>query len=137
MKVRGVLAIGDGDDRRSSAIIVTKGGSQGKAYSPGQLIDDNPDLKLLRVYGERIEFLNRGQLEFAPVKRFPDGGSSGSSPMPPASSATDSKIVDGPSAPRGKPFRRSGPPRRSGAEGQDDAIAPASPDGQPASDLQP
>jgi hypothetical protein len=126
MKVRGILAIGEGDDRRSSAIIAMKDGGQGRTYSPGQLIDDNPDLKLVRVQDERIEFLNHGQLEFAPVKRFPDAGTASSASS--AYSPPDNKAADSQAAPR-TPSRRPRPPRPSKA-GQDDAIVPSVPDSQ-------
>ena len=128
MKVRGVLAIGEGDDRRSSAIIAMKGA--GKAYSPGQVIDDNPDLKLVKIQDDRIEFLNKGQLEFAPVNRFPDagyGGGGGAASSPPPASAANTKTREPldptrPTTPRPRPARRT-----PGAPGE--AITPAA-DGQ-------
>lgn len=96
MKVVGVLAIGDGDDRRSSAIIAMKGSKDAMAYSPGQVIDGNADLRLVKVRNERIEFMNQGRMEFAPVKQFPDAGWGGnapvatSSPSPSSSSSSSS-----------------------------------------------
>lgn len=128
MKVQGVLAIGEGDDRRSSAIIAIKG--KGRAYSPGQMIDDNPDLKLVKIQDERIEFYNRGQLEFAPVKRFPDAGPSVGGSAPSSYSPPDNKVADNQPAPARTPFRRPKPARRPGST--DDAIAPAAADGQDA-----
>lgn len=81
MKVVGVLAIGEGDDRRSSAIIAMKGSKTSKTYSPGQAIDGNADLKLVKICNERIEFLNQGRLEFAIVRQFPEAGWGGNSPV--------------------------------------------------------
>ena len=128
MKVHGILAIGEGDDRRSSAIIAMKG--QGKTYSPGQIIDDNPDLKLVKIQDDRIEFINKGQLEFAPVKRFPDagyGGGGGGSSAPPAySAAAEPKDRDATAAAPARPtFSRPRPIRRPPTPGQGDAVAPA------------
>jgi hypothetical protein len=124
MKVRGILAVGEGDDRRSSAIIAMKDGSEGKAYSPGQFIDDNPDLRLMRIQDERIEFLNHGRLEFASVKRFPDASASSSSgnSSPSAYAAPDIGGSDNKNTPR-TPFRQPRPPRRSASE-RDGGIAP-------------
>jgi type II secretion system (T2SS) protein C len=93
MKVLGVMAIGAGDDRRSSAIISLKGAS--RTYSPGQTIADNPDLKLVKVEAERVEFLNQGHLEFAPVKKFPEAGWGGNAPVPSASP----RVSSSPSSP--------------------------------------
>ncbi|HEX5038439.1 MAG TPA: type II secretion system protein N [bacterium] len=126
MKVHGILAIGEGDDRRSSAIIAMKG--QGKTYSPGQIIDDNPDLKLVKIQDDRIEFINKGQLEFAPVKRFPDagyGGGGGGSSAPPAySAAAEPKDRDAVAAPARPTFSRPRPIRRP-PPGQGDTITPS------------
>jgi hypothetical protein len=92
MKVVGVLAIGEGDDRRSSAIIGMKGSKTSMTYSPGQVIDGNADLRLVKVRNERIEFLNQGKMEFAPVRQFPEAGWGGNAPVasspPPAAAAT-------------------------------------------------
>ena len=79
MKVVGVLAIGEGDDRRSSAIIALKGSKAAMTYSPGQAIDGNSDLKLVkvrkgmlavagRVYAIDQVTLGEGEEEFPNVK---------------------------------------------------------------------
>lgn len=93
MKVRGVLAVGAGEDRRSSAII-SMGRSDNATYSPGQLIAGNPDLRLIRVQSERIEFLNKGRLEFAPVSHSPSSSTSTSTTTSPTSAPASTATTE-------------------------------------------
>lgn len=90
MKVVGVLAIGEGTDRRSSAIIAMKGAKSAQTYSPGQAIEGSPDVRLVRVQNERIEFLNQGKLEYANVRRFPEAGWGGNAPVATSAPASSS-----------------------------------------------
>jgi type II secretion system protein C len=84
VKVMGVLVVGDGTDKRSSATIIgpgaappppTRGRRRGRApaasgakvYSVGDEESFAPNTKLVLVQPDRIEFLNGGRLEYAEV----------------------------------------------------------------------
>lgn len=75
--VLGVLVVGDGRDKRSSATVTSgsgggggkgKGGSGGASvYAVGDVESFAPSTKLTRVQPDRIEFINSGRLEYAEV----------------------------------------------------------------------
>lgn len=73
--VIGVLVVGDGRDKRSTATISSGGGGKEKSGSPGTpavyAVGDEesfaPSTKLTRVQPDRIEFINSGRLEYAEV----------------------------------------------------------------------
>ncbi|HPQ80987.1 MAG TPA: type II secretion system protein GspC [bacterium] len=80
--VLGVLVVGDGRDKRSTATIAgggsspppttrgrapSRGGSQAEVYAVGDEESFAPNTKLVRVAPDRIEFLNGGRLEYAEV----------------------------------------------------------------------
>lgn len=80
LTVLGVLVVGDGRDPRSSATVVAGGrppptrGRRGRTavsgaevYAVGDEESFAPDTKLVRVQPDRIEFLNKGRLEYAEV----------------------------------------------------------------------
>lgn len=80
LTVLGVLVVGDGRDKRSSATVSTsgapapakgkeKGGRAGdaKVYAVGDEESFAPNTKLTRVQPDRIEFINSGRLEYAEV----------------------------------------------------------------------
>ncbi len=74
IKVIGVLVVGDGRDKRSSATISgggggvkSKGGGQMNVYAVGDEESFAPNTKLVLVQPDRIEFTNNGRLEFAEV----------------------------------------------------------------------
>lgn len=77
--VLGVLVVGDGRDRRSTATIVsgssvskgkdgkTSNGGAANVYAVGDEESFAPGTRLTRVGPDRIEFLNNGRLEYAEV----------------------------------------------------------------------
>lgn len=81
LNVLGVLVVGDGRDKRSSATIATGGGGGGKAdkkgrggsgsgakvYAVGDEESFAPNTKLVLVQPDRIEFLHNSRLEYAEV----------------------------------------------------------------------
>lgn len=84
IKVIGVLVVGDGRDRRSTATIVgggaapiskesdkkakaAGGGGSAAVYAVGDDESFAPNTRLTRVQPDRIEFVNNGRLEFAEV----------------------------------------------------------------------
>lgn len=74
IKVVGVLVVGDGRDKRSTATISggspgkgAKGAGGGAVYAVGDEESFAPNTKLTRVQPDRIEFLNGGRLEYAEV----------------------------------------------------------------------
>jgi len=81
IKVMGVLVVGEGTDKRSSATIVGPGAaapapargrrapstSGAEVYSVGDEESFAPNTKLIRVQPDRIEFINSGRLEYAEV----------------------------------------------------------------------
>jgi general secretion pathway protein C len=70
IKVLGTLVVGDGTDRRSSAVIVGGKGKGAEAYYPGEEPSFAPNVKLKLVAKDRIEFLNGGRLEYAELEDF-------------------------------------------------------------------
>jgi type II secretion system protein C len=82
VKVMGVLVVGEGTDRRSTATILGAGaapeparGRRGRApaasgakvYAVGDEESFAPNTKIVRVQPDRIEFINSGRLEYAEV----------------------------------------------------------------------
>lgn len=79
ISVLGVLVVGDGRDRRSTATVSSSGaapkgkdargggGSSGGVYAVGDEESFAPNTKLVRVRPDRIEFTNGGRLEYAEV----------------------------------------------------------------------
>lgn len=63
--VLGVLVVGDGRDRRSSATVASSG--KDEVYSVGDVESFAPNTKLVLVAPDRIEFLHGGRLEYAEV----------------------------------------------------------------------
>jgi general secretion pathway protein C len=71
IKVLGTLVVGEGADRRSSAVISGgKGGKGAEAYFPGEEPSFSPNVKLRLVAKDRIEFVNGGRLEYAELEDF-------------------------------------------------------------------
>ncbi len=72
IKVFSTLVVGEGTDRRSSAI-VSGGEAKGKkteVYFVGDEQSFAPNVKLTKVDKSRIEFVNGGRLEFAELEDF-------------------------------------------------------------------
>ena len=80
LTVLGVLVVGEGRDARSSATIMAgpaptpsrgrrgrRAVSGAEVYAVGDEESFAPDTKLVRVQPDRIEFLNKGRLEYAEV----------------------------------------------------------------------
>lgn len=70
IKVFSTLAVGDGTDNRSSAIVSSGKSKTPLSYFPGDEESFAPNVKLTKVARERIEFLNNGRLEFAELQDF-------------------------------------------------------------------
>ncbi len=71
IKVLGVLVVGEGTDRRSSATVL--GGKDSKGAIVYYVGDDKAlgsNAKLIKVAKDRIEFLNGGRLEYAEMEDF-------------------------------------------------------------------
>ncbi|HEX5036881.1 MAG TPA: type II secretion system protein GspC [bacterium] len=67
VKIGSTLKIGDGTDRRSSAIVAV-GRSKGQTYFVGDEEGFAPSVKLMKVRRRRVEFLNGGRLEYAEME---------------------------------------------------------------------
>lgn len=69
IQVMGVMVIGEGKDPRSSATVAggTGRGAQVDTYAVGDVDGFAPSTKLTQVQPDRIVFLHKGRLEFAPV----------------------------------------------------------------------
>ncbi len=67
IKVIGVLVVGDGRDKRSSATIVAPGKRDPDVYAVDDEESFAPNTKLVMVSPLRIEFVNGGRLEYAEV----------------------------------------------------------------------
>jgi general secretion pathway protein C len=77
LTVLGVLVVGEGRDARSSATIIAgpaptprrgrRAVSGAEVYAVGDEESFAPDTKLVRVQPDRIEFLNKGRLEYAEI----------------------------------------------------------------------
>lgn len=71
LKVLGVLMIGEGIDRRSSTTVL--GGKDSKGATVYYVGDEKAfgvNAKLIKVFKDRIEFLNGGRLEYAELEDF-------------------------------------------------------------------
>lgn len=70
IKVLGVLAFGDGKDRRSSATIVSGKNGEGEVYYVGEEKSFAENVRLTKVEKNRIEFINGSRLEYAELEDF-------------------------------------------------------------------
>ena len=69
MKVLGIMAIGEGKDRRSSAVIESsRAKKKVDVYRVGQTIDFANNGRLVKVAKDRIEFMNGNRLEYAEIE---------------------------------------------------------------------
>ncbi len=68
IKVMSTLVIGEGNDRRSSAIISGGTSKTPKAYYPGEEETFGSNVRLTKIARDRIEFLNNNRLEFAELE---------------------------------------------------------------------
>jgi type II secretion system protein C len=68
VKVQSTLVIGDGTDRRSSAMISGGKTKASKAYFVADEETFAPNVKLTKVDKNRIEFVNSGRLEYAELE---------------------------------------------------------------------
>lgn len=69
IKVLGLLSVGEGTDRRSS--VVVSGGKEAKkaeTYYPADEKSFAPNVKLIKVLKDRIEFINGPRMEFAELE---------------------------------------------------------------------
>ncbi len=65
IKVLGTLSVGEGMDRRSSAIVGGGGSKKAEVYYPGDDKAFSPNVRLMKVLKDRIEFVNGSRLEYA------------------------------------------------------------------------
>lgn len=65
VKVQSTLVIGDGTDRRSSAMVAGGKSKGSQAFFVGDEESFAPNVKLTKVAKDRIEFINGGRLEYA------------------------------------------------------------------------
>jgi len=65
VKVQSTLVIGEGTDRRSSAMIAGGKSKGSQAFFVGDEESFAPNVKLTKVAKDRIEFINGGKLEYA------------------------------------------------------------------------
>lgn len=72
VKLMGTLMVGDGTDRRSSAMVSGgKGGKSGsEVYYPGDEKSFAPNVRLTKVDKNRIEFINGSRLEYIEIEDF-------------------------------------------------------------------
>ncbi len=68
IKVQSTLVIGDGTDRRSSAMISGGKAKGSKAYFVADEETFSPGVKLTKVDKNRVEFVNGGRLEYAELQ---------------------------------------------------------------------
>ena len=69
LKVLGTLAIGEGKDRRSTAIIESSRAKQKvDVYRVGQPLEFASNGKLVKVSKDRVEFMNGNRLEYAEIE---------------------------------------------------------------------
>ena len=64
----GTLVVGDGADRRSSALVSSGKAKSGKVYFVGDEEGFAPSVKLMKVEKGRIEFLNGSRLEYIAIE---------------------------------------------------------------------
>lgn len=64
----GTLVVGDGADRRSSALVSSGKAKSGKVYFVGDEEGFAPNVKLMKVEKGRIEFLNGSRLEYIAIE---------------------------------------------------------------------
>jgi len=76
IKLVSTVSVGDGMDRRSSAMIAS-GKGDGDIYSIGDEKQFSPGVELKKVLPDRIEFVNNRRLEYAEIEGFGGGVSTG------------------------------------------------------------
>lgn len=81
IKLVSTFSVGDGTDKRSSCII-TGGGGNKKGDAPAETVfavgDSNgfaPDTKVVKILFDRVEFTNKGRLEYVLLENFAEGAS--------------------------------------------------------------
>ena|SRR3989338_8117859 len=70
IKVLSILMVGEGTDRRSSAVVSGGKSKGGEPYYPGDAESFAPNVRLMKVAKDRIEFANGGRLEYAELQDF-------------------------------------------------------------------
>ena len=94
IKVVGVMVVGEGKDKRSSATISGQGGSA-DTYAVGDENGFAPGTKLTRVQPDRIEFLHKGRLEFALIEDESANSIFGPPPSETTAMATPASAAEG------------------------------------------
>lgn len=64
------FAVGSGTDNRSTCIIQGGGGQQGDVYTVNDQKEFAPQTKIVKIRYDRVEFLNKGRLEYVELKDF-------------------------------------------------------------------
>lgn len=70
IKVLSILMVGEGTDRRSSAVVSGGKSKSGETYFPADPESFAPNVKLMKVAKDRIEFVNGSRLEYAELEDF-------------------------------------------------------------------
>ncbi|HCU24159.1 MAG TPA: hypothetical protein DF383_04000, partial [Deltaproteobacteria bacterium] len=68
IKLISTFSVGDGEDKRSSATVVS--GSTQEIYTIGDEKQFSPGVKITKILPDRIEFINGPRLEFAEIEKF-------------------------------------------------------------------
>ncbi|MDO8520138.1 MAG: type II secretion system protein GspC [Deltaproteobacteria bacterium] len=79
VKLVSTFSVGDGTDNRSSCII-SSGKGEGEVYIVADEKKFAPDTKIVKILYNRVEFVNKGRLEYVELEDFAKGGIALNSP---------------------------------------------------------
>lgn len=81
IKLLSTFSMGEGIDKRSSAVLQVSSGSGGsEVYAVDDMIKNNAGVKITKILPERIEFMNGGRLEYLELERLTNPNPSASLP---------------------------------------------------------
>lgn len=84
IKLVSTFVVGDGKDDRSSATIVGSGNKSGlSTYSIGDSESFAPNVKIVLITPDRVEFLNNQRKEFVDIEGFDEGKGGRTASIPP------------------------------------------------------
>lgn len=73
VKLVSTFSVGDGTDPRSSCVISKGGRGDEDVYTVGDEKQFAPDTKVVRILYDRVEFVNKGRLEYVELEDFAKG----------------------------------------------------------------
>lgn len=73
IKLVSTYSVGDGMDDRSSCIISSGGKDGQQVYTVNDKNEFSPDTKIIKILNTRIEFINKGRLEFLELEDYAKG----------------------------------------------------------------